>query len=420
MICGRGARGLLVFVLLLAFLAGLVNWIYTRSLLERNAQQSHQSRTNRSFVLDHSSLREALESYPGAWPPLYPIALRTASAIGLPIRRVNQLLFCAMLAWIFFFVRRRISEIHWWWPLLFFCLASFHYDQMSQFVPENLFLPLSLLTFSALMGYLERPTSATLLTLSLLGAAACVTKYIGLFWLLPILAARVFFSGLTDRATRVVHVIAICLICMLPVGLWMGYQFHRTGFMTGYDRFEPRAPSPELAELTSLGSNVSLTSKTLLVDFLSISRNADHATINHAYRLEWTHYAFAALILLMMLALAKDGGPILHRGWADRVAWRELWKNRFWLMAALVGSYLVALIALWTVGNNDPIYSRFVSPAYPFLILLGFAFYARVRRFARPSRWTLLPFWALYGLLILVHFHKTIVLQRVEHTLPWS
>ena len=98
MIPSRGTRGLVITLLLLGALAGLTNWIYSRSLLERHLPHSHQSRTNRNFVLEYASLGEALKHYPGAWPPLYPIGLRAASGLGFPIRRVNQLLFYVTLA----------------------------------------------------------------------------------------------------------------------------------------------------------------------------------------------------------------------------------------------------------------------------------------------------------------------------------
>ncbi|HMB69208.1 MAG TPA: hypothetical protein VKU85_07840, partial [bacterium] len=37
------------------------------------------------------------------------------------------------------------------------------------------------------------------------------------------------------------------------------------------------------------------------------------------------------------------------------------------------GIHAAALLVLWTVGNNDPIHTRFVAPLYPGLVLLLFA-----------------------------------------------
>ena len=383
-VIGRsGARGLVVTVLLLTLLVHLTNWLYSRNVLQEGGVLSPQSQANRRFANRESSLGEALERYRGTWTPLYPVTLRTAGGLGIPLRRVNQLLFYATLAWMFWFVRRRLPEIHWWWPLLLFSLASFNYNNMYQFVPENLFMPLTLFIFSALLSYLERPCRPALTTLSLFGAAACLTKYIGLFWLLPIVAVRIVFADTADRARRWAHVGVFCLFSVLPVGLWMGYQYRRTGFLTGIDRFEPRAASSGLAQLTSIGSNLWFTVKTVLVDFFSILQNADHTTMNHSFRPDWTQYAFAGLALWIVLAnkgLFRRLVGGMRRGWGGASCFR--------LLGEFAVGYGVVLIALWTVGNNDPIYTRFVYPVYPFLVLLGFAAYAGVRERGELGWWS--------------------------------
>ncbi|HEX9724895.1 MAG TPA: hypothetical protein VGC53_11505 [Vicinamibacteria bacterium] len=406
---GWVARSPLVTVLLVVLLAGLTNWLYSSNVLKETTILSPQSQANRRFV-NRESLDEALERYRNTWTPLYPMALRMAGDVGIPLRRVNQLLFYVTLAWMLWFVRRRLPDIHWWWPLLLFSLASFNYSNMYQYVPEILFVPLSLLVFSALLGYLERPSIPTLAALSLGCAAACLTKYIGLFWLVPIGAAHVLLADPSAGRRRILHACAFCLISVLPVGLWMGYQYRRTGYLTGIDRFEPRAPSAELGELTSFGSNLWLTMKTALVDFFSIFQNADHATINHAYRPDWTQYAFAGTTLAIVL---------VNRGLFRRLfdGGRHDWRK---IAGGLAVGYVVVLIALWTVGNNDPIYTRFVYPVYPFLVLLGFAAYSAARAREGVAWWMRAPFWALYGLLLLVHVHKTVILHQVVHTGAWS
>ena len=428
MVTARRARALLVTTLVLASLFGLTNWIYTRSLLERRLNQSLQSRTNHRFVVEHPSLVKALESYPGVWPPLYPIGLKTAAGVGFPIRRANQILFYITLAWMFWWVRRSIPEIHWGWPLLFFCLASFNYEVMSQLVPENLFVPLSLFVFSAMTSYSERPSSGALLNLSLLCSAACATKYIGLFWLLPLGATQIFFARPGNPARRVFHLGAFVLISVLPVGIWMGYQYEKTGFLTGIDRFEAKTEAVGNEDLITFGANVWLTVKSVLLDFFSISRSADHATINHPYQPDWALYAFAGLFAAIVLANRK-GIRQLASGMQDggRVWWREPWqqlrlsrRSPLWVMGGLATTYGIVLIVLWTVGNNDPIYSRFVYPLYPFLVLLGFAGYARARWHGELDRWARWSFWGFYGLLLFVHVYKTIILQHVVHTPAWS
>jgi len=413
---GRGKRGLLLTALLLASLVGLTNWIYTRSLLDTHRNQSLQSRTNRNFALESRSLVKALESYPGVWPPLYPMTLRAASESGVPIERVNEVLFFVSLAWIFWWVRRRVPEIHWGWPLLFLCLATFNYEVMSQLVPENLFVPLSFLVLSAIGRYGDRPTWGSVVALSVACAAACATKYIALFWLLPIAGMQILLAGPFPRRTRIAQLGGFGLISVLPVGVWMGYQYGKTGFLTGIDRFASKEAAAGNEDLITLGGNIWLAGKSLVLDFFSLSHSADHATVNHPYPPDGGLYVFAGLIVVVLISNRQQIRSLVSGTWEaiGRSVARDVW-----MMAGAVVYYWFVLVALWTVGNNDPIYSRFVYPVYPFLVILGFAGYGAVRR-KGAGLWGRLAFWAFYATLILVHAYKTIVLQHVVHTPAWS
>ncbi|MCZ6785344.1 MAG: hypothetical protein O7G30_18760, partial [Proteobacteria bacterium] len=65
----------------------------------------------------------------------------------------------------------------------------------------------------------------------------------------------------------------------------------------------------------------------------------------------------------------------------------------------LVVLYPVAILFLWSTGNPDRIYTRFLYPWYPPLILLGTALYGWTRR-NTPSSLLLWPFRGLYGLML--------------------
>lgn len=62
-------------------------------------------------------------------------------------------------------------------------------------------------------------------------------------------------------------------------------------------------------------------------------------------------------------------------------------------------------IVVWTLGNNDPIYSRFLYPSYPYLILAFFAGYAFIARWTQsvPIKWLFL---LLYGAVIATNLTK--------------
>ena len=67
------------------------------------------------------------------------------------------------------------------------------------------------------------------------------------------------------------------------------------------------------------------------------------------------------------------------------------------LLLALPLCYLGFLALLWTVGNNDPLHTRFLQPVYAFGLLLFAHLYVRARE-SESSRADALPFQALYAL----------------------
>ncbi len=82
----------------------------------------------------------------------------------------------------------------------------------------------------------------------------------------------------------------------------------------------------------------------------------------------------------------------------DRARIRSLLQSGEGLTCQLFASYPVALVAVWTLGNNDPIYGRFLYPSYVLAVLLGFMLYARVKdsaALAWPLRATLVLFIAV-------------------------
>jgi hypothetical protein len=65
-------------------------------------------------------------------------------------------------------------------------------------------------------------------------------------------------------------------------------------------------------------------------------------------------------------------------------------------VAEVAASYLALTILLWTVGNNDPIHTRFLFPVYPLLWVLAFHAYDAVRGWS-ATRWERLPWQVLYA-----------------------
>ena len=75
---------------------------------------------------------------------------------------------------------------------------------------------------------------------------------------------------------------------------------------------------------------------------------------------------------------------------------------------ALFAVHNVMLLVVWTLGNNDPLHSRYLWPSYPMLILLGCAAYARVRALWPRAFWPAFPFRLLLALLLVVHTQRSL------------
>ena len=66
---------------------------------------------------------------------------------------------------------------------------------------------------------------------------------------------------------------------------------------------------------------------------------------------------------------------------------------------------------LWTIGNNDPIYSRFLYPSYVFFLLAGFHAYSNLKPSSHShaqGAWLRAPFLALFALVLAVQALATL------------
>ena len=173
---------------------------------------------------------------------------------------------------------------------------------------------------------------------------------------------------------------------------WMYFTWLQTGFWTGTDRGAPRH-LPEAvqhwAELTGFGANLLLTARTLLVDFFSPSLYAAHSVVTHPYAPSWVEWAGLGLVAACLAA----GGPAWWR-------LRRAPRGGAFLVAEFLAAYLAVTIVVWTSGNNDPIYTRFLYPAYPLVFILAIQGYRALRE---EAAWRRVPFKALYVLFVVVH-----------------
>jgi hypothetical protein len=373
---------------------------------------SPQSLVNVRFARN-PDFASALHDYKRARPPLYPSALWAFAQSGLHMRWLNLALLYGALVVLWRAVHAAAPRVQPALPVALYALCHFNYVNLHQYVSEGLFVLLALLFLLATLRYSRSPSTGNLLWLGAVSAAACLTRYIGLFWLVPIACVQLALTSLRGARERAAHLCGYLLVTLLPVGMWMWDAYRKTGNLTGMDRFEPR-PFPRRTELDF---NLLYTGKTLAVDFLSPQRHASHAVVNEPGPLLPAEAVAVGLAAFLALGLGAAGA----RAWKGRrrreaspggavdgqrsvVPALSSGHSLSWQLSL---GYLLVVIVLWTIGNNDPIYTRFLYPCYAFLILSIICSYSRIRD-SSAERWVRLPFWALALLILAVQGTKSL------------
>ena len=377
-------------------LVGFLHWRQTGAL-------TPQSITN-LIAAAKPTLMRAVAEYPTGWPPVYPASLWVFSAVGLPIRLFNLLCFYGVLGTVWVFVRSYYPRLAPSVPVLFVALVHANYPNLHQQTAEALFLLVAVMSLLLLGWSKDHPSSLLAGGLGTLTAAAALTRFFALFWIVPI--AFVHLTALSAARSwrkRTVHALAY----ITPIGLfvlpWLLYLHRRTGSFSGLDRSAPRELPPEIAywsNLTGLGTNVKFVLKTTFIDLFSPNRTADHRVVSAS-----SITTSETIVLFAVLGLAA-----LAIVWLFQV-FRKLPRSSHIALATnlliapqslpvhFAGIYVVAIIAAWTASNNDPIYTRFMFPSYTFLVLTVCGVYAWLQDRV-TSVWGLLPFYVLGSLFV--------------------
>ena len=312
---------------------------------------------------------------PDVWPPGYPLLLRVARELRLPLEFVNfGLLLVALVLMVALVVRAGgAGGLALGVVAVYLSLAATYYN-LAQFTAENLVVPLSLGAVLALHAYLRTRSASSLFALTALCAVAFASRWHAIAWLFPVFAAHLVRADHDRPARKWAHCGTWAIVSLAPAVAAMLSNYASTGFLTGMarDDYSVRVAGIDSWQdkATDFGGNAALTGETLFVDFLSPTRLATHmmSRVPREFAgVEWV--LLVALILVVVLCVKwKRASSATLRGLLDRHREPSI---RF-LVAELAASYLAVTIVLWSVGNNDPIYSRFLYPAYVFLVLLWF------------------------------------------------
>lgn len=381
-------RSLPVLALGLCALLGLMHVLARR----QSGFLSVQGQRNVQFVAN-PSLVEALEAYPKLRPPLFPILQWFAARAGLRATWFNELLFGLALLVLLVYSRSALPTLHPLLPAAFFAIFNPNYVNLYQNTAEILVVPLHLLFLLLLLRRRDAAGDAGLWRLAAVASALCASRYFSLFFAVPALAFESLRRSSEAWRRRLTRTAALAAVAILPCLLWMAVTYRETGYLTGADRFEPRHLPESVQHWTQLqgfGATARLLAKTCWIDFLSPDSHASLAVVTRAYTVSTVEVAMAVLAALAALVAAAAA---VRNGGGDRAAR---------LTVGLLVLYFAATLAIWSAGNNDPLYGRFLYPGYPFLVLAAFHAYAAVKR----TGWGVsfrVPFWALGAALGALH-----------------
>jgi hypothetical protein len=136
--------------------------------------------------------------------------------------------------------------------------------------------------------------------------------------------------------------------------------------------------------LTDFSHNLTFTVKALAIDWFSPVRDAAPIAVRQP---GWQGGEGIAVALGAVLLVACVGGWLASRSRERTPAAGSVWEQK--LLATFTLSYPLVVIALWSLGNNDPIHSRFLFPLQPFLLLLAAQAWSSSPERARRGWWGL-------------------------------
>jgi hypothetical protein len=347
--------------------AALACLLFVVALQLQSAPLSPQSLANRRFAAT-ADYTVALSELKRVWPPLYPSVLWGVGRLGVPAHTINALLFLVTVVLLYPVGRRVAPAVDPAWTVALYAAATFNAFNLNQLVAEALLIPLALGILAATARCLDGGRVRDHVLLCALLAAACLTRYFALAWLAPLVGLSLARYGMRPLRKRILRAAAVVGVACAPAALWMLHARATTGFLTGMERFSPRGFSAQ----TSPIGNLAYTARTLFADFFAPDLDASHAALAAG-----SESPLGIAIAVTALGLGIWCARAVLR--ARRRAGPRTRDAQTLLLTGLSIGYVAVLLLVWTVGNNDPIYSRFLYPCYVFFLLGGMHLYSLVK-----------------------------------------
>lgn len=305
--------------------------------------------------------------------PFYPLLLASLGRLGVEATAAIYLVNCASFALTLFglFLLGRALEIR---PTGFmvaaFCVWAPNHYLIRAARPDPIVVALSLIAIVAMIAYVRRPAIAPLLGAACCCAAAAATRYMALLTLVPLFVLALALARGVSLRRRLADLALYGFVAVTPVALWMIRNQQVTGFLSGRSRTDSR----DFMAHYGLFGNLYGMLKTIVVDAFGIG----------AIGIRWVVYgkeplphpplvaAFAIVTIATLVALAWAARADLLRYAAEHLGSRTECGSALLLTKSYVSLYVVVLIAVWTLSNNDPIETRYLAPIYPFTFLSVF------------------------------------------------
>lgn len=363
-----------------------------------------QSQANADFA-SNPSFVSGLSHYQKTWPPVYPSLLWLFSKTKITPQYFNLLCLYLSLIVVGALCKKMLPNVHWFYVVLCIALINANYMITGQLVAELLLVLIALVILYLIVARQKPWTLRSVSLLAVISAIACLTRLFAIFWLLPLCLAYIWFDG--DKSSlkkRLVNAAVYCCIVVLLISPWLLAVRLSTGWFSGMDRFaaKPFYGSADLSMPYLAGINTKFLTKTIIIDFCSPYCYASHFVLRPPLKTAELLIGFGVFFLL---ALTLN---IFVRHWFRHAAMsktKHMPDSRQMAPLYFTFTCLAWLMILWTLGNPDPIYTRFAYPAYPFAVFSGFMVYswAKTCKLSLAAR---IPFYVLFVLICGINIIK--------------
>lgn len=234
--------------------------------------------------------------------------------------------------------------------------------------PDVIFLSSGLIAVWLAAVYWRSRSAWVLLGLAGACSAAALSRYMALFALFPVIGLVVLFASHGSFLRKALHVALFLVIAVAPIGMWLQRNEELTGFYSGMDRFRERRPADE--SLTTFENNLTFLGRSLVIDTLAPRDFGELNVLKAAQPVEYGGVSFRiagglAVLGVLYVLVGRRRVTAAAKDWAAR---SPSAPATLVIVLGYFLAYQIAILALWTKGNNDPIDCRFLAPSMFFIL----------------------------------------------------